>query len=581
MKKCLFVLAVLFVSVLSAQHLPPVFDQHTKYFDNNDRVTKYLAPVRIVWQSHSEKKYIDGVENLLRTGTGQAELPQRNLCRLTSDAKVKPSFVLDFGKEIHGGIQLVTGMMKLQAPVRLHIILGESVSEVMNSGQKGKGATNDHAMRDFVLSVPWLGVQESGNSGYRFARIELEDFNSEVLLKETNAIFIYRDLPYKGSFKCSDKRLDDIWLTGAYTVHLNMQQYLWDGIKRDRLVWVGDMNPEVMTINTVFGYNEVVPRSLDIAKDQTPLPGWMNGISTYSMWWIITHRDWYYYQGDKKYLQQQKGYLLDLIDFIISKIDKEGKEMMDGNRFIDWPTSEKPDVIHAGLQGMTVLALTAGAELCTILNEPASAEKCRTAISRLKKYIPDAKGNKQAAAIMSLSGILDQNKAAQIIAEGGAKNFSTFYGYYMLQALAKAGKYDEALDIIKAYWGAMLDLGATTFWEDFNLDWLPASRIDEPVKAGVRDIHGDCGDYCYKGLRHSFCHGWASGPTTWLTQHVLGITVVEPGAKVVRIKPHLGHLKWAEGTFPTPYGIISVRHENKNGKIISKISAPKEVRILR
>lgn len=25
------------------------------------------------------------------------------------------------------------------------------------------------------------------------------------------------------------------WLTGAYTVHLNMQDYLWDGIKRDRL----------------------------------------------------------------------------------------------------------------------------------------------------------------------------------------------------------------------------------------------------------------------------------------------------------------------------------------------------------
>jgi alpha-L-rhamnosidase len=41
---------------------------------------------------------------------------------------------------------------------------------------------------------------------------------------------------------------------GADTVHLCMQDYLWDGIKRDRLVWIGDMHPEVSTINAVFGF---------------------------------------------------------------------------------------------------------------------------------------------------------------------------------------------------------------------------------------------------------------------------------------------------------------------------------------
>ena len=94
-------------------------------------------------------------------------------------------------------------------------------------------------------------------------------------------------------------------MTGAYTVHLNMQDYLWDGIKRDRLVWVGDMHPETSTIATVFGSNEVVPKSLDLSRDITPIPNWMNGISTYSMWWIIIHRDWYMHNGDLAYLQQQ------------------------------------------------------------------------------------------------------------------------------------------------------------------------------------------------------------------------------------------------------------------------------------
>lgn len=68
---------------------------------------------------------------------------------------------------------------------------------------------------------------------------------------------------------------------------LEYAEYLWVGVKRDRLVWVGDLHPEVMTVSTVFGYNEVVPKSLDLIRDITPLPSWMNGISSYSIWWLI------------------------------------------------------------------------------------------------------------------------------------------------------------------------------------------------------------------------------------------------------------------------------------------------------
>ena len=119
---------------------------------------------------------------------------------------------------------------------------------------------------------------------------------------------------------------------------------------------------------------------------------------------------------------------------------------------------------------------------------------------------------KQAAALMAVAGLMESERACdEIISVGGAKDFSTFYGYYMLQALAKAGEYQQALDIIRQYWGGMLDLGATTFWEDFNLDWSRnAARLDDFVPEGKDDIHGDFGDYCYPGFRHSFCHGWAS-----------------------------------------------------------------------
>ena len=84
---------------------------------------------------------------------------------------------------------------------------------------------------------------------------------------------------------------------------------------------------------------------------------------------------------------------------------------------------------------------------------------------------------------------------------------------------------------------------------------------DNPVPEGMKDIHGDFGDYCYPGFRHSLCHGWASGPTAWLSDHVLGVSIVDPVKRRVRIEPHLGNLLWAKGSDPTPWGVIEVSHE--------------------
>ena len=70
-------------------------------------------------------------------------------------------------------------------------------------------------------------------------------------------------------------------------------------------------------------------------------------------------------------------------------------------------------------------------------------------------------------------------------------------GYYVLLAKAKMRDYSEAIDIIKSYWGGMLSKGATTFWEDFDIEWMDNSaRIDEIVPTGKRDIHGDFGRNC-------------------------------------------------------------------------------------
>ena len=565
----------------SAQSLSPAWNTMPhKNMAFSNRTTAYLSPVRVVWHETVDDASIAGVDNLLLEGNGQAELVNSDMCVMRTGKHGRASLLLDFGKELHGGLQFVTGMSS-HKEIDIRIRFGESVSEAMS--EMRHGTTNDHAIRDFNLKLPWLGVSETAKSGFRFVRIDLEGEDIELKLKEVRAVFEYRDIPYLGSFKSDDERLNEIWMTGAYTVHLNMQEYLWDGIKRDRLVWVGDLHPEVMTINSVFGYNEVVPKSLDLIRDITPIPNWMNGISSYSIWWLIIHRDWYYYHGDIEYLSEQRDYIFALLEHLMSKVGDNGKEMLDGNRFLDWPSSENQKGIDAGLQSLMLMAMNAGEGLAMALDDKSMAKKCRKTADRLMSYAPEHNGLKQAAALMALSGLMDAEDAVEdVVAVDGAKDFSTFYGYYMLEAMALAGEYQTAIDVINEYWGAMLDLGATTFWEDFDMEWMDnAARIDEIVPEGKTDVHATYGDYCYKSFRHSLCHGWASGPTAWMSKHVLGIQILEPGCKKIKIEPHLGDLKWVEGTFPTPYGLIKVRHEvGDDGNVYSEIQVPENVKVV-
>ena len=586
MKRVLSVICMVGACAMSQAQsvLPPVWqDTPQDKVQYSTRTIAYVPATRIVWQETTGDASIQGLENLLRGGNGQADLYDGQITRIKSGTHGRASFLLDFGRELQGGIQMVTGRSS-QKEVKVRVRFGESASEAMCDITPQNGATNDHAIRDFQLTLPWLGVAEIGNSGFRFVRIDLEEPNVELNLKELRATFGYRDIPYLGSFQSDNERLNEIWMTGAYTVHLNMQEFIWDGVKRDRLVWIGDLHPELMTVNTVFGYNEVIPKSLDLIRDTTPLPNWMNGISSYSIWWLLIHKDWYLYQGNLDYLKQQKAYMTSLLDHLMTKIDANGKETLDGTRFLDWPSSPNVKGVDAGLQALMVMAMDAGQEMALAMGDKELASRCAKASKKLKKYTPDHNQSKQGAALMALAGLMKAEKAdKEVLSVGGAKNFSTFYGYYMLEAMAKAGNYQGAMDIISEYWGAMLDLGATTFWEDFNIDWMEnAARIDELVPEGKVDVHSSYGGYCYVGFRHSFCHGWASGPTAWLSRYVLGVQVLEPGCRKVKIEPHLGNLNRVEGSFPTPYGVIRIKHEKQaNGKVLSDIQVPEGVELVK
>ncbi len=93
-----------------------------------------LAPVRIVWMSDTTGTDISNAESLLKPFSGQISVNDAaNGARLRSRPGRTASLLLDFGKEIYGGLKLYGGMPQSKASKCFRVCLGESVTEAMSS----------------------------------------------------------------------------------------------------------------------------------------------------------------------------------------------------------------------------------------------------------------------------------------------------------------------------------------------------------------------------------------------------------------------------------------------------------------
>ena len=74
--------------------------------------------------------------------------------------------------------------------------------------------------------------------------------------------------------------------------------------------------------------------------------------------------------------------------------------------------------------------------------------------------------------------------------------------HHFVAALLQCGLRAEAINEIKAYWGAMIDYGADTFWEVFDPD------------------NPEFSPYGSK-LINSYCHAWSCTPAWFIRQYNL------------------------------------------------------------
>lgn len=466
---------------------------------------EYICPKKIVggqsqWSTLLTKKD-------LQIGLAECE---------TADFQAGDCLIVDFGVETCGGIRILTYKAK-NVPVRIRF--GESLKECCAELGGAKNATNDHALRDFTVYLQNYSDMSFGQTGFRFVRL---DFNGTVTIKSVVAESYIAKKAVKYEYNGKDLLVKKIYECAKRTLDLCVSSgYVWDGVKRDRLVWVGDMHPETLALTTLYGRVKEIEQSLNFVKKQTPLPAWMNGYPMYSMWWIIIVADYYQRTHVRSFTIKQISYLQDLLEQMDACV-KENGELNYPSYFVDWPTSKNAVDKMFGARAINIIAIKKAIGLLKEFDK--STDLAEKLLARLLKVDICPMKSKQVIALkyFALGTLSDEEK--NILIAGGAKGMSTFMSYYILTAIASFDK-KKAVEIMKEYYGAMLNKGATTFWEDFDMDWVNNScRIDEFPKQGEKDIHGDFGEYCYKGFRHSLCHGWSAGVIAFLKEqeHIIG-----------------------------------------------------------
>ena len=503
-----------------------------------------------VLEVHSGGGHFEGLEMLTSEQRGPLTVV---LPALAADADSAPSLVLDFGREINGRVEIVSDSV---APAMVSVQHGESLEE--------------------AVKKPYLGVLElnlpPGEKAYgpkgAFRYVRLQFFGTGTLrLSSVGVDGIYYPVEYRGAFHSSDPLLNRIWEVGAHTAHLCMQDDIWDAPKRDRARWMGDLGVMGNVINHVFADHFLMEDTLT-RLNPVPVKSHVNGIPGYSAFWVTGLADYYRQFGAIDFLKSVTPNLIGLLAYMEGDLD-ENNLFVNKHKawpFVDWSQSMESDTPEArrATHFEFYKAFEEGALLLRAAGENSQAEHYEKRARELKKaadkFLLDRRTKTfgprwQSNPLAVFSGIADPKQQAAIHSAVFAAldagklpdyDISPYNFDFFLYAMSQTGDRGIALSWIRKYWGGMIAEGATSFWEGYDTRW---SKDD--FHASLKADDG-------QGYYVSLSHGWASGPTAWLMDNVLGVLPEQPGFGHVLFRPDLLDLESASGTVPTPQGPIRV-----------------------
>ena len=459
---------------------------------------EYIVPKKII----AKKLSVRAEENLFNNTELQISTDETQVTVFENEGYV----LLDFGLEISGGIHILTHSID-GGNCQVRVRFGESAAEAMAPiGYKNN--VNAHTIKEFILDLPEYADIPCGETGFRFVYIEVCE-HKQIRIKGIYAENTIYHAPTVWEYSGEDEKIRQIFEVAKRTIDLCVQNgYIYDGIKRDRLVWIGDIYAEIMALITLYGDVECIPNSLNFVRNKTPLSGWMNRIPSYSVWWIIVIADYYSLTKNEAFLIEQKEYFFALINQIDGYIAEDGKLLFE-DKFIDLNIFKKPSEDAA----VRALLLVACKKAKVLYEQFGEKDFVVLNIERKLRKIPVECFNCKTVAALKFwaEGTLSEEDK-KVLLQNGNQGVSTFMSYFIFDAIGMLYGKEIALDCIKEYFGGMLEIGATTFWENYDLEWTKNSiKIDELPTVKKKDFHGDYGIACYTGYRMSLCHGWSSG----------------------------------------------------------------------
>lgn len=537
-------------------------------FYTESRKKDYLIPDGIVVKTDN----IIDERCLLEEFTRQNIIGTKKACVVKGEG----TLIFDFRKEYYGGIRLLLGSCEMSSIMpNIRIRFGESLSECYaDLGEKN--TTNDHSTRDMTVYMSSNSDMEWGNTGYRYVRI---DFIVDGLYRINNVFgtFFHGEYP-DAEYKTDNEEVNQLLEMSVRTVFLNMQNYIWDGIKRDQHIWVGDLYPEVLGVFYLYKDIKIIEDTLDIILDNYIMPSWFNDIPSYNTWFILIAGLYYEHTGKKNIRYCNTVYnILRQFDVCISEdgqfdFDKVNLPYWSGE-FFDWPTFGNTYESKLGVYYLLYYALLDVQQKdCYDKNCKALSQKM---IEKLEHRAVGDSNFKSIQALRTLCGKQDVKKSISFIKAGGAKGYSSFLSYLISKALCENRETQAAFDNLVEYYGGMLKLGATTCWEAFDITWLEnACKITERPKEGLVDIHGDKGTNCSQGFRHSLCHGWSCGFLPFFVENIVGFRYTNKECTQITFTPHLCGLHYVKAKIPTATGMIEVEHRLANGEIETTYTLP-------
>ena len=449
--------------------------------------------------------------------------------------------LFDFGRETFGLLCITNADTSREGAVP--VVWGESVNEALD--KKNAIVTDVFDLSKSAVMYPSRACR------YVFVGAKNVDVRFE---------YEYVPLKYRGKFVTRDKKLNDIIGVCAYTLHLNTRECFLDGIKRDRWVWGGDAYQSFFVNYYLFGDFDAVRRTAISLFGTEPFTFFTNTIPDYTFLMIMGIYEYYLHSGDRDFLE----FMYDKFDGIFRLVDKrlDSRGFFIGGRgdwlFIDWADTAKSGVVCAE-QVALCAAYDAASKIAEALGHDGGAyrEKYASLSENINKYFwREERGayvdcidredrvdvvTRHANIWALLFGVADGHKKEKV-AECVVKNdaipaiTTPYFEFFELDAMCRLGEFGYVSDMIRSYWGGMLDLGATTIWETYD------PTVENPV-----DHYAMYGQKFGKSL----CHAWGASPIYLFGRYALGVYPTGVGFEKFTVEPHDMGIGKFSGRVPT------------------------------